>query len=205
MPIGDPYAHPFDLEQRLGKTDDGTFSSVVEAASRAVESFARRQFNQADDASPRRFRPVDLRRLPVDDFHTTDDLVVEVGDVVLESDEYDPRPWDGVVDGQPGWPFFDLFAVGRRWPYRRRAAVTVTAKWGWAAVPAAIVEATLDVAVVMHLGAQGSGPVRSEAIDGYSVSYATPTLGDLPDHSAPPELRKAVPYRRRFAGGFGIA
>lgn len=204
MALGDPYATVAELEARLGRTDDGTFTGLLDAASRRVESFTRRQFNQTTVASARRFRPVDPQRLPVDDFHTTTDLAVETNDTVWDPDQIDPRPWDGIVNGQEGWPFFDLFAVGRCWPWNRRAKVTVTAQWGWAEVPAAIPQATLDVAVVMSHGSDGAnaGPVASEAIDGYSVRYQARELANIPDAQAPPELRKAVPYRRKR---FGVA
>jgi hypothetical protein len=200
--LGDSYASPGDLELRLNQTDNGTFGTLLDAASRAVESFTHRQFNMTEYATARRFRAADWERLPVDDFHTTDDLVIEVKGVALTADQYDLRPWDGVVDGQTGWPYFDVFRVGGYWPSDRRARVEVTAQWGWEAVPQAIREATLDVAVVMFYGVGGgSGPVRSEAIDGYSVSYQTLQMSTA-GASVPPEMVKAAPYRRTR---FGVA
>lgn len=201
MALGDPYAQPPELEARLNRCNDGWFADVIDAASRAVEAFTRRQFNRAEEASARRFRAVDPARLPVDDFHTTSGLVVAVDGVTWGSGDVDPRPWNGIVNGQPGWPFFDLFAVDRSWPWSRRATVTVTARWGWPAVPEGIRQATLDVATVMLAGVGGetSGPVRAESIDGYSVSYQVAELASG-DGSVPPELRKAIPYRRRQWG-----
>lgn len=203
MALGDSYASVEELEGRLGKADDGSFTSLLHAASRQVEAFTRRQFNRTDELSTRRFRAVDPERLPVDDFHTLDDLVVEVGGVVLDEDTYDARPWNGVVDGLDGWPFFDLFAVGRYWPLGRRATVSVTAQWGWAMVPTGVVEATLSVAKAMAdlTGVSGvSGVVRSEMIDGYSVSYAIPELAVMA--GTPSALASAAPYRRKR---FGVA
>jgi hypothetical protein len=202
--LGDAYATAAELEERTGRTDDGSFTALVGAASRAVESFTGRQFNKTTTATARRFRPLDPARLPVDDFHTVTDLAVSVDGAVWDVDTVDPRPWDGVVNGQTGWPFFDLFTVNRSWPsFRRRAIVTVTAQWGWAAVPEGIKQATLDVASVMAFGGAAGGPVRSEAIDGYSVSYATPTLGsDGKGVSVPAEMVKAVAYKRVR---FGVA
>lgn len=201
MAIGDPYANALDLEHRVGSQNSMMFDAVLDAASRAVESFTGRQFNKTETASPRRFGAVTSSRLVVDDFHTTDDLVVEVGGDVWPLDRVDLHPWDGVVNGVPGWPYYELHTLGRSWPRRRRTSIVITAQWGWADVPEAIRQATLDVAAVMSFGVgTGAGPVRSEAIDGYSVSYKTPEL-DGGDH-VPPELAKAAPYRRRR---FGIA
>lgn len=202
--IGDPYASVFELEERLGRADDGTFAFLLDAASRAVESFTGRQFNRDTGDTPtateRRFRAVDPERVPVDDFHTTTDLAIEVNGTVWAVTDVDPRPWDGVYRGMTGWPYFDLIAVGRSFPPGRRAKVAMTAHWGWAAVPEGIVQATLDVAEVMSFGGgSGGGVVRSKAIDGYSVSYSVP---EMASSYAPPELAKAEPYRRVR---FGVA
>jgi hypothetical protein len=172
--IGDPYVFVAELELKLGKPDDGTYSDIASAASRAVELFTGRQFNRTETASPRSFRAVDGVRLPVDDFWTTTDLAVDVDGTAWNVADVDPRPWDGVHNGQPGWPFFDLFTVNGSWPYAtrgRRALVTVTAKWGWEAVPEPIRQATLDVAQDAQSGALGT--VKSESLDGISVSYGS--------------------------------
>jgi hypothetical protein len=205
--LGDPYASAVDLEARLGRDDDGSFDRLLDAASRAVESFTRRQFNRADEdyeILPRRFRALDRTRVAVDDFHTLDGLVVEVNGKAWDVERYiDARPWDGVVGGMIDWPYSDLFAVRRSFPWSRRALVTVTAQWGWAYVPAGIIEATLDVAEVMSLSMTNaqSGTIRSEAIGGYSISYAMPQ-NLINNGDVPPELVKAAPYRRKR---FGVA
>jgi hypothetical protein len=200
MALLDPYATPAQLEARLNTTDDGTYARLLDAASRAVESFTRRQFNRADEYEvlPRRFRALDCERCPVDDFWTLEGLAVEVGGTIWPEASVDARPWNGPLDG---WPYFDLFAVGRHWPWSRRAPITVLAQWGWEVVPSAIVEATLDVAEMMSLAmTSGQGAVRSESIGGYSISFATPSMGSL--ENVPPELIKALPYRRVR---FGVA
>ena len=205
--LGDPYATVEQLEARLGTTDPGTYARLLDAASRAVESFTRRQFNRADEYEvlPRRFRALDRIRVAVDDFHTLEDLAVEVDGVSWDVATYiDARPWDGLLHGQVGWPYSDLFAINRTFPWSRRALITVTAYWGWAEVPAAIVEATLDVAEVMSLSLTSgqAGAIRSESIGGYSISYASPTGVSAGVANVPPELVKAIPFRRKI---FGVA
>jgi hypothetical protein len=200
MSLGDPYASIVELEARLGSSDDGTFTALLDAASRRVEDFTGRQFNQATTATIRVFRPVDPERLPVDDFYTLTDFQVVVGTTTLDSDDVDHRPWDGIVNGQTGWPYFDLFRVGGFWPYSRRAKIQVTAIWGWAAVPEAIVQATLDVAASMSTGGGSESGIVQETIDDYSVTYGSSTPGFV--GSVPAELVKAVAYRRKR---FGVA
>lgn len=204
MAIGDPYATPADLECRIGEADNGTYTDLLAAASRHVEWFTGRQFNQQDNATPRSFRALDCERLPVDDFYTVTDFEVATngGAWDLSNVEFDPP--DGVKDGVPGWPFEALFAAGRSWPltHFRCKKITVTARWGWAAVPAGIFEATLDVAAVMSLGAgvsSDSGIVSSATAQGFSVSFATPGLG-VAGSNVPRVLKKAVPYRRKRFG-----
>ena len=200
MSLGDPYVSIVELENRLGTTDNGTFTALIDAASRRVEDFTRRQFNQATTATARRFRAADPLRLPVDDFYTLTDLAVVVGSTTLTSDQIDPRPWDGIVNGQGGWPFFDLFRVNGIWPNSRRANVTVTAKWGWVAVPEGIKQATLDVAAVMSYGV-GSAPSqrKSEQLGDHLVTLSDPSLTA---DNVPAELVSAEQYRRKI---FGVA
>jgi hypothetical protein len=204
--IGDPYVGVVDLEDKFGKPDDGTYADIAEAASRAIELFTGRQFNRAATASPRRFRAVDRRRLATDDFWTVQDLAVEVSGVAWDVDQVDPRPWDGIVSGQPGWPFFDLFAVDRSWPARtlgRRALVTVTARWGWEAVPEGIRQAVLDVASDPGVAAV----VTSEAAGGLSVAYGTlnvdpsQLMGIVSGN--PAAFMRAAPYVRTSPLGIG--
>ena len=202
MALGDSYVSVLDLETRLGKPDDGTFADLLDAASRTVEDFCRRQFNKATAASARRYRAVDPTRLPVDDFYVLTDLAVEVdGTAWVVATDVELRPPDGIRRGQQGWPYSDLLAIIRPWPSGRRALVEITARWGWNTVPEGVKQATLDVAAVMSYGGGGSsGVVSSESIDGYSVSYSSPALGA--EEAVPAELVKAKPYRRpRFGVG----
>lgn len=198
--IGDPYVNAMQIAARLGKADDGTYTAVALTASRLLERYTKRQFNKTEEATGRRFNAVDRCRLPVDDFHTLDDLEVTIGTTAVDVDTIDARPWDGIVDGQPGWPYMDLFRTGGTWPFTRRARITVTAQWGWDAVPEAVVSATLDAACeLVTLAGNGTiGPVRAEAIDGYSVTY----VNELFDQNMSLSTYKRGAYKRRT---FGVA
>lgn len=205
MALGDPYITVAELEAFLGKTDDGRFAQIVDAASRDVELFCHRQFNTDGIVTARTYRPLDRWTVFTDDFHTTTDLVVETDDdndgtfETTWTTEFEVGPdGEGFVSGAGGWPFWTLAAVTSQfWPVRRRRTVQVTAQWGWAAVPSGIKEATLAVAAVLESKDQ-SGPIRSESIDGYSVSFVagSDAIGST-ERLGP--FAKAAPYRR-FAG-----
>lgn len=167
MAFGDSYATLDELKAYVGisdTVDDLKLTDALDVASRAVESFCDRQFNQVTVATPRVYRPEEWLWLTVDDFYTTDGLVVQVdydfdGDfeTTWQPNEYELTPLNGIVGGEPGWPFYTIrSAVIGRWfpkpekffrlPELRKATVQVTAQWGWAAVPAAVKQSTLILA-----------------------------------------------------------
>ena len=170
MALGDPYAPLDALKGRLGiaETDTGDdvrLAASLDAASRGIEHCTSRQFKDAGAASPRTYRPDTPRRVEVDDCSTAAGVLVEVdragaGDYgeSWSPADYALAPAGGVVEGVPGWPFTQIHAIGALvFPLDPRAAwstarprVRVTARWGWATVPAPIVEACLIVATEIY-------------------------------------------------------
>lgn len=158
MALGDPYATAEEFRARMSLVEDeeldesesGRIDTVLDAASREIESYCRRQFNQTDTTSARVYRPRSPRLLVVDDFHTTDGLVVATGtDGTYPTTwtAYQLEPANGIVSGQTGWPYWRLRPTGGRWfDVCGQPTVQVTAQWGWAAVPAAVKEACLIAA-----------------------------------------------------------
>jgi hypothetical protein len=142
MPLGDPYASLAELKARLrivDTDDDDALTGALAAASRAVNQFCQRQFQQGAEPSGRLYQALTSSLLLVDDFYSTDGLEIggiphDVGDFVLE-------PLGGVVDGEPGWPWWRIRGS------RFSGTVTVTARWGWAEVPGSVIEATLITAM----------------------------------------------------------
>lgn len=154
MTIGADYVSLPELKDYLklpGSAKDSVLQMAVTSASRNIERYCNRQFNKADAATPRRFRP-DLSTLAeIDDFWSTDDLVIETGTDGTFTDtwsasDYELDPADGVREGQPGWPFSVIRAYGRTFPANGRQSLRVTAKWGWAAVPQPVKQACLELA-----------------------------------------------------------
>lgn len=171
MALGDPYASLADLKAYLmigDGVDDTVLTDALLGASRDVEKYCGRVFNDAGALTPRVYQPLSPDYAVVDDFSTTTGLVVETdddGDGVFETTwgvgDYELGPFNGVDGGEPGHPFHVIRAVGvRRFPVcdrvgawgvstrflGRRARLRVTARWGWVMVPSPVRYATLMLA-----------------------------------------------------------
>ena len=162
MALGAPYATLAQLKTRLGITDandDAALTSALAAASLDLEGGCGRQFNDAGVTSARVYYPDDLVTAIVDDFSTTVGLIVAADfsnagtyttTIAAANDQLEPL--NGVVDGTPGWPFYRIRMIQTWWPLwltsigYPRTSIQITAQWGWAAVPAPVVEATLILA-----------------------------------------------------------
>ncbi len=153
MALGDVYVDAADLKDRLGIEDDEDavrMDGAVQAASRGIEKYCGRQFNDAGGVSTRQFQVVNDCLAYVDDFSTITGLVIKTDDDddgtferTWSATDYELAPLNGVVDGEPGWPFWKIRHVGwsRGFPQLRRSGLQMTARWGWAAVPSAVSEA----------------------------------------------------------------
>lgn len=194
------YATVDELKLRIGAsaTDkDAQIGEALATASREIDKWTRRQFHKTTTASSRVFRPDPDDYgvyITVDDFHTTTDLVIAVdyGDdgtfeTTWSASDYELRPLNGIVDGETGWPYCEIAAVGaRRFPTcSRRAAVQVTAQWGWSAVPPGVKEAALIVAA--DLFKLGDAPF---GVAGYG------DYGPVRIRENPVATRLLMPYRR---------
>jgi hypothetical protein len=160
MAMGDPYATKAELKKYLDipadvVEDDSQLDDALNSASREIDAHTGRQFNKDTVATPRLFEPDSCRSVAVDDFWTTAGLVIKTrsGDSFGEAwgaSDYELLPLNGVMDGQPGWPYSRIHAVGSYFSVgkyaRHRSQVEVTAQWGWAAVPAPVKQATLMLA-----------------------------------------------------------
>lgn len=157
MAIGDNYHTLAEIKARLGisdTTEDTLIGMASSSACRNIEKYCRRQFNDAGIVSARRFHPLDCRKVIVDDFHTTDGMILKTDEdddgtfeTVWSDSQFDLLPLNGVRDGIPGWPYWRIAAVDMvTFPAGRRPTVELTARWGWSTVPAPVKEASLALA-----------------------------------------------------------
>lgn len=158
MAVGDPYAELASLKSwfKIGDTaDDSELQIAVDSASRGIEDHCHRQFNDAGSATARVYQPESKCWVVVDDFSTTTGLIVKtdedddgVYETTWSASEFEVRPVNGVVNGRPGYPYWEVRTLGSRYfpTTVQRPAVQVTARWGWAAVPKPVEQACLILA-----------------------------------------------------------
>ena len=162
MALGASYATLALLKTRLNitdTTDDVALTNALATASLAIEGKCGRQFNDAGAVTARVYYPDTLTTVTVDDFSTTVGLIVALDysnagtyTTIITSANYQLEPLNGVVDGTPGWPFYRIRAIQTWYPLwytsigDPRTSIQISAQWGWATVPAGVVEACLMLA-----------------------------------------------------------
>lgn len=151
---------------RIGDTvDDTELGFAITAASRAVDRNCNRQFGLVAAPEARKYTACwDKNRCKwvvfVDDFQTNVGLVV-AGDATIT--DYSLQPSNADLNGQP-WTHLVLNSGGNG----KENGVTVTAKYGWTAVPVAVKQATLMQASRLFMrrqapfGVAGSPELGSE-------------------------------------------
>jgi hypothetical protein len=179
MALGDNYATLAEMKAYLSLTDtvaaDSQITDALNSASREIERHCERQFNSAGSVSARVFNPNTVGTVWVDDFSTVTGLIVETDadadgtfETIWTSADYELNPLNGIVDGQTGWPYYKIRAVGNSlrfpvWCGPRKATVRVTANWGWATVPAPVKQSCMILAAMSFqlkdapLGVAGMG------------------------------------------------
>jgi hypothetical protein len=126
------------------------------AASRAVDNICGRWFYaHTGAASARYFEPLNSNRIHIDDAYEVSAVKTDQdGDGTFEltwtaNTGYILEPLNAAADG---WPWTTLRRhpnESNGFPYYYPRSVEVTAKWGWAAVPAPIKEATTILAAAL--------------------------------------------------------
>jgi hypothetical protein len=137
------YVTSAELKAELRITDavdDTQIARWVTAASRAVDNWCHRQFGQVAAPETRTYRTADWDRhissyvLDVDDFYTITGLVVtDPNGTAVAAADYELLPDNALLKGK----------VYERILVKSSGKFTVTAAWGWSAVPISIKQATL--------------------------------------------------------------
>jgi hypothetical protein len=147
------YATVEQVRAELG--DDGgqlpvaLLEKAVNAASRAVDEWTGRRFWADEDPVTRRYPRAEVvdGSVTVDDISTTTDLAVTVdGQAWTLDSDFELGPANADADGG-AFAWWELAGLGRAFPAAPR--VTVTARFGWSAVPVQVEEATILRAVAI--------------------------------------------------------
>ncbi|MGE5830144.1 MAG: hypothetical protein ACM30G_17550 [Micromonosporaceae bacterium] len=126
--------------------EDDLLADAIASVSREIDSYCGRRFYADTTATARIYRPTTADLVKVDDFWTTTGLIIATGDngtypTTLTTADYTLEPLNGIVDGVAGWPYYRIVSTNSSFTASRWPTVQVTARWGWASVPAPVAEA----------------------------------------------------------------
>lgn len=151
MALGADYITRQELKSYMGlegTTDDALVDDAISSASREIERYCNRQFNDSGSVSARRYRATRCDLIAVDDFWTDTGFILEIdvnGDgtswTTVAATEYELTPLNRMVNGVE-WVYWKIEMVGStKLPVSRRACVRVTAQWGWEELPSDVKQA----------------------------------------------------------------
>ena len=158
------YATTGQLRRRIGVVDGGEddlLDAALVAASRLIDGWCGRKFYQDDlPTTARVFVPHDRSWLDLDgaDISTTTGLVVATdpndsgayGTSLTLGTHFQVEPLSGYSPSGEAWPVTRLRVInaGGEWfpGSYGRPTVSITARWGWPAVPAPVTQACLSLA-----------------------------------------------------------
>lgn len=185
MAITNGYCTQDELKTFVGipttdTADDNLLDDAINAASRQIDAYCSRYFYQDGTATARVFFSDHPYKLHVDDISTTTGLVVKYDDtddgtyeVTVPSTDYQVLPLNGVVGGITGNPYYTIELISDsnyEWPLdlsSNRARAEITAKWGYAAVPEQIRQATTMLA--SELFAMRNAPLGVAGVGDFGV------------------------------------
>lgn len=149
-----------DVKHTLGisdTVDDLSLNMAIDAATSLIQQYCGRQFVYDTTASARVYVAESPYIVRVDDFGTTNGLIVrtDTGEngtfqMLWNSTDYQLEPLNGKMDGEY-WPYNAIRAIESLWYPQNygRALVQVTARWGWATIPNAIKQACIIQAITI--------------------------------------------------------
>ena len=165
------YVTVVDVKGRRGIEDfseDPTFVTLATAASRGVDAVCGRTFGLDAGVSARTYLPpCDTGRLLIEDFSTTTGLIVvdNTTTLVLNTD-YIVSPGNSIGPTGEPWPFYIVEPIRHGWSHYPGRSISVTARWGWPAIPPLVVEATLLVLMDLYATKDLRFGVLSPGVDG---------------------------------------
>ena len=182
-------------------------TAELEASSSFIDGYCNRTFAAEGVVTIRYLSVGDIYDLDLGpwEISTTADVVIAVDDgtntygSTISSNEYILEPRNAPYASPDARPYTSIRRISGSWPYAvsrstYQERVKVTAKYGWPAVPEPVKRACLTLTNNAYENPTG---VRSESIDGYSVSYQA--ASGLAIGVPPSVLATLAPYVRGWA------
>ena len=138
------------IRNEIGSADATMIAQAQAAAESMVTQYCGRSFAlTAAVATARVFGPSQMtafrRVVRVNDFTDTASLIVSNNGTIVTSSEYQLEPLNGISINDEAVAYEQIRLLTQFWwtdlINLDKATVTITAKWGWTAVPAAVTEA----------------------------------------------------------------
>lgn len=172
--ITDPYATPAQYMAATGKissAEDSILRRDLVAVSRYIDEHTGRFFGRYTTPEARLFIGDGSNELYVDDIGSTSGLVIKIDedndgsvadDSALSTTDYQLWPLNAASSAQPKpWRTILLPAWSSRGNWPKGLLVSVTAAWGWPAVPEQIVVATIELTRLVRI----EGPRATNRMD----------------------------------------
>ena len=126
--------------------EDTAYDAAINAAELWLDNKCQRRFEVASSTTARVFSPLSGQVLIIHDC-TAITTVVDNGTTLVTGTDYQPEPLNAITAAGDPSPYYRLRRLNGYWySWNSKATVTVTATWGWAAIPLSIVEACKIVA-----------------------------------------------------------
>lgn len=146
------------VRNELGSTDDVMLQAGLNAAEAAINEMCGRSFDVAGAASVRVFVPESEQLVIIDDATTV--TLVQENDATVDASGYQLEPLNGRRRSGKVVPYDQIRRIYGTWYQdpERRASLSITGTWGWAATPAEVIEATKILAKdILHQRDNRSG------------------------------------------------
>lgn len=170
-----------DRYPNLDNANEDELAAVIEAASRAIDGHCGRRFWLDDAATDRVFEACDpyVLDLGAHEIGSSASVTVTTDDgsgtfsTTVAASGFQLEPVNAPFAPAGAAPYTSVRRLDGCWPRQRsrdgrQDLVKITARYGWPSVPANVAEACMTIVQDRF---ENPAAVRSEAIDGYSVSY----------------------------------
>lgn len=135
------------MRSEITTADDTFLDAAIQDAETALDNACGRRFEIASSSTARVYIPTGTNLLYIHDC-TAIASVVDNGSTLTSGTDYQKEPLNGINDAGAVVPYYSLRRLLTKWYdfLGGQATITVTATWGWAAIPPQILEACKIIA-----------------------------------------------------------